>query len=69
MDSESDLVKGVLFQVEKYGDRQYRSQINPEDMDGQPLSIHWEKGDTFLSVTFKKFKAFFENIFDPRNYS
>lgn len=38
-------------------------------MDGKPLSIHWETGDTFLSVTLKKFKAFFEIIFDPRNYT
>jgi hypothetical protein len=69
MDNDSELLKGLLNQSQDYGDKLFRAQINPDDIHGKPLSIHWESGDTILSVTIKKFKSFFETIFDPRTYS
>ncbi len=38
-------------------------------MEGQPLSVYWENGDTFFTVALKKTKNFYETIFDPRTYS
>lgn len=46
-----------------------REEINPKNMQGKRLSKYWKKGDTFLSVSIKKTKSFFFNLFNPHNYS
>ena len=66
---ESSILNKLYSQKDKSFQDLQREQMNPKDMQGIRLSRFWQKGDTITSVSVKKTKNFFIQLFNPYTYS